>query len=271
MKSYKISQTIEKNLYPIEAKMDEIVESGRRQFNQFLDIYAPVFLSALLTVAFGEKLLPNDANITSDPHGFWEEVLYSWWGKSVCILITFIVFALIIFTVFKIFRAIESRRDNKGTPVKRNRIANEFYKVILPEIITGASLFERAYEIEQANSSSDEEESTGKSAEDIILLESSDVSVPSKATLYYYESFYHFKLVKYGLEKNQIVEYMESDRDNLEALYALIGLDALKGAIMLSQHCVTQLCKRTSDEDSSSLHETFDRYYRDLNSTTENK
>jgi large-conductance mechanosensitive channel len=265
MKSYKISQTIEKNLYPIEAKLDEIRESNRKNLRQFLDIYAPVFISAVLTAAFGGSIVSNSVETAEDVVlTFWERVFHSWFGKSLCILVVFVIFAFVIFFICKILHIIADRRDNKGTSNKRNQIAKVFYKVIIPEIITGVSLFERAYEIELAvNGEGDEV--AGVDAEDIHLDElDGNQPVRNKAILYYYESFYHFKLVAEGLDKEQIIECKDSERENLKKLYEVIGVDALKKAIGLCRHCVREICKRIEDADEENLCRLFDDYNRNL-------
>ncbi len=264
MKSYKISQTIEKNLYPIEAKLDEIKESQRKTMHQLVEIYSPVFISAILTVSFGESVFRSGIPLEQESSlSFFETLFHTWWGKSLYILGVFIVFAAVSFLLFKWFHMIADRRDNKGTYNKRKQIAKDFYKVIIPEIITGVSLFERAYEIELA-ATVGTENTTEIDAEKITVDPTSNTTISNKAVLYYYEAFYHFKLVADGIEKDQLLEYKYSDRENLEKLYEIIGRDALKKAVQLSFHCVKEIRKRIVDAQEEELEERFAVFNRSL-------
>jgi hypothetical protein len=171
--------------------------------------------------------------------------------------------------------ALSRRKDNKNSPEKRNHIAKEFYKVIVPEIITGASLFEKAYEIEKCISTVPKETPGGEQpeddttrdidAEEIELEElKEDKSVSNKATLYYYESFYHFRLVAERLEQLKLFEFKESDRNELKQLEKLIGLDGLRKALALSRHCVIQVCKRIDDADEATICRMYNDFSRKL-------
>ena len=273
MKSYKISQTIEKNIYPIEAKIDALSESSREYLNRIFNIYAPVFLSAILTTAFGNSILsiPSRKSCSNKPPILFS-LLSTWWGKTLCIIVLFTVFSVSIYFVCIGLHALSKRKDNKNSPEKRSHIAKEFYKVIVPEIITGASLFEKAYEIERSISRIPKEGAEGErrevdpigdiDAEEIKLEElKEEESISNKATLYYYESFYHFKLVAERLEQLKIFEFKDSDRDELNQLEKLIGLDGLRKAIGLSRHCVIEICKRIADAEEK----TISRKYNDFN------
>jgi hypothetical protein len=66
MRSYKLNQTIEKNLYPIERKLDEIEEGNQKKLRQYFNLYAPVFLSALLTAIFGNSIVSVNARNIED-------------------------------------------------------------------------------------------------------------------------------------------------------------------------------------------------------------
>lgn len=164
------------------------------------------------------------------------------------------------------------RKDNKNSPEKRSHIAKEFYKVLVPEIITGASLFEKAFEIERSISKAPKEGSGDRQSEEdpIADIDAEEIeleelkegeSVSNKATLYYYEAFYHFKLVSERLEQLKILEFKDSNREDLKQLEKLIGLDGLRKAIELSRHCVIEVCKRIDDADE----EMICRKYNDFN------
>lgn len=276
MKSYKISQTIEKNIYPIEAKIDALSESSREYLNRIFNIYAPVFLSAVLTTAFGDSILSipsKDACSNKLPIVF--PLLLTWWGKTLCIIVLFTVFSVSIYFVCIGLHALSRRKDNKNSPEKRSHIAKEFYKVIVPEIITGASLFEKAYEIERCISSIPKEGTEGERREDdpIGEIDAEEIkleelkegeSVSNKATLYYYESFYHFKLVAERLEQLKLFEFKDSDRDELNQLEKLIGLDGLRKAIGLSRHCVIEVCKRIDDAEEKTISRKYNDFHRIL-------
>lgn len=271
MKTYKISQTIDKNIYPIESKIDELKESNQNYLKQIFNIYLPVFVSAMLTTFISGSIISTGTENTesNDNLTFLESLLVPWWGKTLCILIVFVVFVFVIFAICKLLSFIAGRTDNKGTSDKRTQIAKEFYKVLVPEIITGASLFERAYEIE----SSTKELSIGEEAEEIIDLEAEKIhleeladghTVSDKAILYYYESFYHFKLVAQRFEDLKLIEYKDSDRPNLKKLYEIIGLDALKKTVSFSQHCVKEVCKRICDAEETKICDKFNDFVRKL-------
>lgn len=271
MKTYKISQTIDKNIYPIESKIDELKDSNQKFLKQILSIYSPVFISAILTALFGGSIISADTgnNESNNILTFLESLLESWWGKAICIIIVFTIFVVVIFGICKLANLVASRTDNKGTSDKRTQIAKEFYKVLVPEIITGASLFERAYEIEcyTTESSSDEEmeKNANLEAEKICLEElADDQSVIDKAILYYYEAFYHFKLVAQRFEELKLIEYKDSDRQSLNKLYEIIGKDALKKTVSLSQHCVKEVCKRICGVEEKEICDKFDDFVRKL-------
>lgn len=253
MKSYKISQTIAKNLYPIEAKMDEIKDSNQKYFNQVLVTYSPVFLSAVLTAFFGDSLLKQAAfNV--------------WYKEVISIVFCFVLFTAIIFALCKVLHAIGERKDKKGTSAKREKIAEEFYKVLVPELITGASLFEKAYEIECLNNGTfSQEETISRDAEGIVLLPLNEhQEVSKKAILYYYESFHQFRRVLNRLNKLGIREYADSKRDNLKSLYEIIGQEALTVSIDICLHCVNELSKRVQNSDQGNTLEEFRAYKRNF-------
>ena len=254
MRSYKLNQTIEKNLYPIERKLDEIEEGNQKKLRQYFNLYAPVFLSALLTAIFGNSIVSVSArNIEDESLTVFEKLFNTWWGKSLCILIVFVVFTIVILFICTIMLMLLDRRDNKGSINKRNQIAKGFYKEIIPEVIAGVSLFEKAYELELADNKEDDTVSGCISAEQIVLPDNMGSSINSKAILCYYESFYHFKLTKEKLEKDQLIEYKDSDRENLKELYKLIGEEAIRRVINLCYHCVKEMCKRILNVEENEI------------------
>ncbi len=264
MRSFKISQSIDKNLYPIEAKIVELNNSNRRFITQLFTIYAPVFISALLTTVFSGSILPSVGNSSSGGAAQSQlgNLINTWWGKAIAIILVFVIFSLVLFIVFFFIRKIAQKADRKGSPEKRDEIACVFYRVIIPEIITAVGLFERAYEIES------EEKGTGQSnvdAETIVLNElQQGESVSNKATLYYYEAFFQFKLVYETIKKNEIIEHKGANREKLQELYRLIGIDALRKSINICHHCVTEICKRVELVDEEKLKEKFEIYLRNL-------
>ena len=246
-------------------KLEGIKESNRKEIRHFLDIYAPVFISAILTVAFRDIVMPivegetKDANIL-----FFEKIFYTQIGQISCIIVLFVIMAFLVFFVCKLFHSINDRKDKKGTPNKRQQIAKSFYKIIIPEIITAVGLFEKAYEIEiSCNNSESEQEEID--AEDIFLeCLDNGKSISNKAVLYYYEAFYHFKLVAEEFEKDQILEYKNTEREKLKQLYEIIGLDAIKKAVSICRHCVIEICKRIECVEEDKIRRLFDDYNRKL-------
>lgn len=254
MKTYKISQTIEKNLYPIEKKLDEIRNSNRKYLRQFLDIYAPSFISVLLTISFGGEILSTPSVKSNDQvQDLASSFFSSLFGKCLCIIGLFIMFAFVSWIVVKVLTFFADRRDSKGNKFKRDIIAEEFYKVQIPEIITGVGLFEKAYEIEKGGEAKDAEE---------IVLSEDEQAVSNKAILFYYESFYHFRLVASGLE--EIIEFKKSDRKNLRELYASIGIDALRNSVHICCHCIQQINNRIDETDEKKLLRQFQDFERAL-------
>jgi hypothetical protein len=262
MKSYKINQTIEKNLYPIEAKLDEIKESNKENLELIFKIYAPVFLSSILTVAFGNSVITNNIGDNINELSSFDKLISTWCGKVICIIVLFVVFSAVISIVCYIINKANSKRDNKRNDEERSKLAKIFYKIIIPEIITGASLFERAYEIESINSGH-EINSFSADAENIELKDTRNIS--DKATLYYYEALYHFKLVANLFATHEIIEYRDSNRENLNLLYNIIGEDALKKTIGICCHCVEELVKRVDDTEIDNILKQFKDYTRNLN------
>lgn len=264
MKSYKLNQSIEKNLYPIETKIDELNNSNRKYLTLLFTIYAPAFISAILTVVFSGSILPSPNNNSSGGQiqSLLDNLVNTWWGKALAIIIVFVCFSLVMFFVFLIFRIIAQKTDRKGSPDKRDRIASVFYRVIIPEMITAVGLFERAYETEIENKGGS---SSDKDAETIVLNELQQGEILSnKASLYYYEAFYQFKLVNERIKEYQIVEYKGATRSNLQELYKIIGKDALIRSISICHHCVTETCKRVELVDEDKIKEDYAIFLRNL-------
>ena len=250
MKIYKIMQIVEKNLFSIESKLDEINTTNEHYAEKIIELIVPPFISTIITIATEDRVIKSVS-------------ICSLIVRIVLLVILFFASSIIAFFVIKAIVLLRKKVDNKKNDEKRNKLASVFYLQILPELYYGASLFEKAYESEMTNMNCSNR-ITNIDAEKILL---SPIipgnSIGEKTYLYYYEALYHFKLVDYAIRTNRIIEYKDSDREELLEFYKFVSKGALLKALSFCIHCVDEISKRV-EEDVSELRNHFEDYIDNL-------
>ncbi|MCQ2424666.1 MAG: hypothetical protein MJ070_00835 [Lachnospiraceae bacterium] len=264
MKSFKIGQSIEKSLYPIESRLEEMNRERKEGERKLAEICVPALVSALLTAAVSDRLLYVDPIKPSLAFNWYEKIVSNGFGMIAVYLLTFAVIALAVFGVIRLIRFfLEKKSGTKAAPAK-DEYADRFYKIIIPEIITGSGMFEKAYEIECGNVDAEEltegASAAAMNAENIRLEEIPTKDINRKAMLYYYEALYHFRSIIPELET---IIYSEDalNADPVER-YRRIGQDAVTDALLICRHCVNEICKRTEDAHEEEIIEAYGDYLR---------
>lgn len=264
MKSFKIGQNVEKSLYPIELRLEELKKSEKESRIRLASVCVPAIVSALLTAAVSEKLLSVNPAKPAFAYNWYEKTVTNRFGALAVCLLLFILLTLAGYGLIRLIRLIADRKKC-GNVQSGDVYAALFYKIIIPEIITGAGMFEKAYEIECGNIDA-EELSDGTIApaalnvEEITLEEIPTKNINRKAMMYYYEALYHFRSIIPDLET---IIYSE-DAENADPVerFRRIGQDAVMTALLTCRHCVNEICKRTEDAHEEEMIEAYGEFLR---------
>ena len=265
MKSFKIGQNVEKSLYPIERQLDAMKKSERESRVRLASVCAPAIVSALLTAAVSEKLLWIDPAKPAFAYNWYEKIAADRFGSVAVCLLFFVLTGLVGYGLARLIRWLAGRKKRENASQTGDVYADVFYKIIIPEIITGSGMFEKAYEIECGNA--DGEELTGSAdipaamnAEDIRLEEIPTKDINRKAMMYYYEALYHFRSIIPDFETIIFSEDAD-DADPVER-YRRIGQDAVMTALLTCRHCVNEICKRTEDAHEEDVIAAYGEFLR---------
>lgn len=143
---------MEKSLYPIELRFEELKKSEKESRIRLASVCVPAIVSALLTAAVSEKLLSVNPAKPAFAYNWYEKTVTNRFGAlAVCLLL----FILLTLAGYGLIRLIADRKKS-GNVQGGDVYADLFYKIIIPEIITGAGMFEKAYEIECGNIDAEE-------------------------------------------------------------------------------------------------------------------
>ena len=148
-------QIVEKNLFSIESKLDEINTTNEYYTEKIIELIVPPFISTIITVATEDRLIKSVG-------------ICSLMFKIVLLVLLFFSSSIIAFLVIKVLVLLRKKVDNKKNDERRNKLASIFYAQILPELYYGASLFEKAYESEMTNMNCSNK-TTNIEAEKILL------------------------------------------------------------------------------------------------------
>ena len=234
MNSFKINQIIEKATYPFLEQLGSVNEDKNKLSRQVLTLITPAFLSGVLTSTLFDDII---SGITKNGSRFlWLE---TWWGTLIATLLIFSLLSLIVSIVSNLCY-LTTRWDNKLTSTSRERLADYYYKSILPEVFVAISFLDKAGDNQQNDFSQ-------------VATDEAD----ARTDLLYYQALFYLSNAKEMIVNSKLIEYGRQQRKGDSEFLALVNTKSLSDTFLICQVAADSIFMKTNAEEAKTLSSFF--------------